>query len=128
MTVCYTPGGHCTDLIVKALDATNTAILVQAYSFTSAPIAKALFDAHPRGWQVQVILDESQRAEKYPSADFLANRGVPKTIGAENAIAHKIIIIDGETVLTGSFDFTKAAQQKNAEHALIVRDKNLAAR
>ena len=46
-------------------------VLVQAYSFTSAPIAKALVDAQRRGVKVQVILDKSQRTEKYSEADFL---------------------------------------------------------
>ena len=103
-------------------------ILVQAYSFTSAPIAKALLNAHKRGVQVQVILDKSQRTEKYSSADFLANQGVPTMIDAQHAISHnKVMIIDGETVLTGSFNFTKAAQEKNAENLLIIRDPALAA-
>ena len=56
-------------------------------------------------------------AEKYSSADFLANQGVPVVIDANHAIAHnKVMVIDGETVLTGSFNFTKAAQEKNAEN------------
>ena len=46
-------------------------VLVQAYSFTSAPIAKALVDAQRRGVKVQVILDKSQRTEKCSEADFL---------------------------------------------------------
>jgi phosphatidylserine/phosphatidylglycerophosphate/cardiolipin synthase-like enzyme len=83
----------------------------------TAPIAKALLDAHKRGVQVQVILDKSQRTEKYSSADFLANQGVPTLIDANHAIAHnKVIVIDGEIVLTGSFNFTKAPQEKNAEN------------
>jgi phosphatidylserine/phosphatidylglycerophosphate/cardiolipin synthase-like enzyme len=64
VTACFTPGGNCTDAIVQALDEAKRTILVQAYSFTSAPIAKALLDAHKRGVQVQVILDKSQRTEK----------------------------------------------------------------
>jgi phosphatidylserine/phosphatidylglycerophosphate/cardiolipin synthase-like enzyme len=77
---------------------------------------------------VQVILDKSQRSEKYSSADFLANQSVPVMIDAHHAIAHnKVIIIDGELVLTGSFNFTKAAQEKNAENLLIIRDPPLAA-
>jgi phosphatidylserine/phosphatidylglycerophosphate/cardiolipin synthase-like enzyme len=128
VTVCFTPGGNCTDAIVQALGNAKRTILVQAYSFTSAPIAKALLDAHKRGVQVQVILDKSQRSEKYSSADFLANQGVPTRIDANHAIAHnKIMIIDGETVLTGSFNFTKAAQTQNAENLLIIQDKALAA-
>jgi phosphatidylserine/phosphatidylglycerophosphate/cardiolipin synthase-like enzyme len=59
VTACFTPGGNCTDAIVKALGEAKRTVLVQAYSFTSAPIAKALLDAHTRGVQVQVILDKS---------------------------------------------------------------------
>lgn len=86
--------------------------------------------AHQRGVQVQVILDKSQRTDKYSSAeaDFLANQGVPTMIDANHAISHnKVMIIDGETIITGSFNFTKAAQEKNAENLLTIRDQALAA-
>jgi phosphatidylserine/phosphatidylglycerophosphate/cardiolipin synthase-like enzyme len=117
VAVCFTPGGHCTDAIVQALSDAKRTILVQAYSFTSAPIAKALLDAHTRGIQVQVILDKSQRTEKYSSADFLANQGVSTMIDATHAISHtKVIVIYGETVPTESFNFTKAAEENNAEN------------
>ena len=45
--------------------------------FTSAPIAKALVDAHKRGVDIKVILDKSQRTEKYSSADFVQHAGIP---------------------------------------------------
>jgi phosphatidylserine/phosphatidylglycerophosphate/cardiolipin synthase-like enzyme len=62
------------------------------------------------GVEVQVILDKSQRTEKYSSADFLANQGVETMIDADHAISHnKVIVIDGKLVITGSFNFTKAA-------------------
>ena len=128
LTTCFTPGGNCTQMIVQVLGGAKRSILTQAYRFTSAPIAKALLDAHTRGVQVQVILDKSQRSEKYSSADFLANQGVPTLIDATHAIAHnKVMVVDGEVVLTGSFHFTKAAQEKNAENLLIIRDPALAA-
>jgi phosphatidylserine/phosphatidylglycerophosphate/cardiolipin synthase-like enzyme len=127
-TVCFTPGGNCTDLIVQALAAAKSSVLVQAYSFTSAAISKALLEAHQRGVRVEAILDQSNRTDKYSAADFLANQGVPTKIDGEHAIAHnKIMIIDGEMVLTGSFNFTKAAQNQNAENLLILRDPALAA-
>jgi len=48
-------------------------------------------------------------------------------IDSKHAIAHnKIMIIDKETVITGSFNFTKAAEEKNAENLLIIRNKDLA--
>jgi phosphatidylserine/phosphatidylglycerophosphate/cardiolipin synthase-like enzyme len=128
VTVCFTPGGNCTDPIVQALGDARRTILVQAYSFTSAPIAKTLLNAYKRGVQVQVILAKSQRTEQSSSADFLANQGVLTMIDANHAISHnKAIIIDAETILTGSFNFTKAAQEKNAGNLLISRDPALAA-
>jgi phosphatidylserine/phosphatidylglycerophosphate/cardiolipin synthase-like enzyme len=114
VSVCFTPGGNCTDAIVNALGDAKHTILVQAYSFTSAPIDNALLDAHKLGVQVQVALDKDNRTDRYSAADFLANQGVPTKIDAEHAIAHNKIIIDGETIITGSFNFTKAAQDKNA--------------
>jgi len=126
-TICFSPNGNCTSEIINALLAAKREVLVQAYSFTSAPIAKALLGAHKRGVKVQVILDKSQRTAKYSSADFLTNNGVRTLIDAAHAIAHnKIMIIDYELVITGSFNFTKAAEERNAENLLIIHSKNLA--
>ncbi len=57
---------------------------IQAYSFTSAPIAKALVEAHRRGVQVQVVLDKSQRTEEDWSATFLFNNGIPNRLARVN--------------------------------------------
>ena len=120
--VCVTPGDDCAARLVKLLDRAQREILVQAYSFTSAHIAKALRDAHKRGVVVTVILDKSQRTQKYSSADFLAHAGIPTYIDAEHAISHnKVMLIDNATIVTGSFNFTRAAQEKNAENLLIFR-------
>jgi phosphatidylserine/phosphatidylglycerophosphate/cardiolipin synthase-like enzyme len=127
--VFFSPNGGCTKAVTNALyKATNT-VLVQAYSFTSAPIAQALVDAHKRGVNVEVILDKSQRTEKYSEADFLLHAGIPTFIDAKHAIAHnKIIIVDGKVVITGSFNFTKAAEENNAENLLVIQDPALAAK
>lgn len=125
--VFFSPSGGCTEAVVSNLSQAKSNVLVQAYSFTSAPIAKALVEAKKRGVNVQVILDKSQRTEKYSSADFLRNEGVPTFIDAKHAIAHnKIMVIDGATVLTGSFNFTKAAESSNAENLLVIHDPELA--
>ena len=127
--VYFSPRGGCTEAIVENLGRAKSTVLVQAYSFTSAPIAKALVDAKKRGVNVQVILDKSQRTERYSSADFVAHAGIPTFIDARHSIAHnKIIIIDGRTVLTGSFNFSKAAEESNAENLLVIQDAAIAAK
>ncbi|HEV3342736.1 MAG TPA: phospholipase D family protein [Pirellulales bacterium] len=129
VAVFFSPKGGCTEAVVEELQAAGATVLVQAYSFTSTPIAKALVAAHNRGVKVQVILDKSQRTEKYSSATFLHNAGVPTFIDAAHSIAHnKVMVIDGQTVVTGSFNFTTAAEQHNAENLLVLRDPSLADR
>ena len=98
-------------------------ILIQAYSFTSAPIAKALVDAHQRGVQITVILDKSNLTGQYSSADFVLHASIPTYIDDKHAIAHnKIMLIDGRTIITGSFNFTKQAESSNAENLLVIRE------
>jgi len=125
--VFFSPKGGCTEAIIAEIDQAKTEILIQAYSFTSAPIAKALLNAHKRGVKVEAVLDKSQRRERYTSATFLSNAGIPTYIDDRHAIAHnKVMIIDGGIVITGSFNFTKAAEEKNAENLLIIRSGELA--
>jgi phosphatidylserine/phosphatidylglycerophosphate/cardiolipin synthase-like enzyme len=124
--VYFSPFGGCTQAIVKEIGNAKNQILIQAYSFTSKPIAKALLEAHKRGVKVEAIVDKSQRVQNYSSATFLANSRVPTFIDDAHDIAHnKIIIIDGQTVITGSFNFTKAAEEKNAENVLIIKSPEL---
>ena len=125
--VFFSPNNGSTDAIVRELERARSEIFVQAYSFTSEPIAKALLKAHKRGIKVAVILDRSQKTQKYSSVTFFTNFGILTYIDDKHAIAHnKIIIIDHAVVITGSFNFTKAAEEKNAENLLIIRSKELA--
>lgn len=127
--VFFSPKGGCTEAVVENLNQAKSNILVQAYSFTSAPIAKALVEAHRRGINVQVILDKSQQSQRYSSADFVRNAGIATFIDARHAIAHnKVMIIDNYVVLTGSFNFTKAAEESNAENLLVLHDVDTAGR
>ena len=127
--VYFSPRGGCTEAVVHEIESANSTVYVQAYSFTSAPIAKALVDAQERGVHVEAILDKSNRKAHYSAADYLVHHGVPTRIDAAHAIAHnKVMVIDEKVVITGSFNFTAAAEEHNAENLLILRDPMLAAR
>jgi phosphatidylserine/phosphatidylglycerophosphate/cardiolipin synthase-like enzyme len=125
----FSPNGGCTDAVVREIHAAGHTILVQAYSLTSTPIAQALVDAHRRGIEVKVIFDKKRATEEYSLADMLRAAGVPVRLDAIHAIAHnKVIILDGEVVITGSFNFTKQAEHSNAENLLVIRDRAIADR
>ncbi len=125
--VFFSPHGGCTDAVVRELDKARSTVLVQAYSFTSRDIAKAIVDAHKRGVKVEVILDKSVLKDGYTEADFILHAGIPVKVDSLHAIAHnKIIVIDRGVVITGSFNFTKQAENSNAENLLVIRDKVIA--
>ena len=125
--VYFTPGDSAESAIVEQLFAAKDSILVQAYSFTNPAIASALVGARDRGLRVVLLLDKSHLTQKYSAADFTSHGGVETLIDDRHAIAHnKIMIIDGKVVITGSYNFTKAAEKNNAENMVIIESPEVA--
>ncbi|MCG8409468.1 MAG: phospholipase D family protein [Phycisphaerales bacterium] len=120
--VLFSPNGGCTARIVKEIGRAKDAIRLQAFFFTSEPIADALVDAHERGVRVVAIFDKSQEKQRYSRLRILRRAGITVKIDAKHATANnKIILIDNKTIMTGSLNFTKAAEEKNAENLLIIK-------
>ena len=128
ISVCFTPSENCAGEIVNEINSAQRTLFIQAYQFTSAPIASAVASAKRRGVDVRIILDKTQASEKrYSAAKFFSDSGIPVWIDRHVAIAHnKVMIIDNKEVITGSFNFTKAAQQRNAENLLIIKSVEVA--
>jgi phosphatidylserine/phosphatidylglycerophosphate/cardiolipin synthase-like enzyme len=121
--VNFSPNGGATQAIVKAIAAAKSSIIVAAYSFTSKDLAEALLAAKKRNIAIKIILDRSQASQRYSSATFFSNMGFDLRIDVKHKLYHnKFIVIDDRTVITGSFNFTKAAEDKNAENMLIIRN------
>jgi phosphatidylserine/phosphatidylglycerophosphate/cardiolipin synthase-like enzyme len=122
VTAHFSPKGGVTDVVVSELGRARREVLVLAYSFTSQPISKALIDAKTRGVHVEIILDHSNETEPYSDLHFFLEQKLPPVIDAHHAIAHnKVMIIDGRTILTGSFNFTHQAENENAENLLVIK-------
>jgi len=125
LEVGFSPSaGHQSALavVVNGINGAQHQVLVAAYSFTSKPIATALINAKQRGVQVMVVADKKGNSAPYSAVTFLANKGIPVRLNGRYAIMHnKFMIIDGQDVETGSFNYTQAAAQKNAENALLLR-------
>jgi len=120
VSIYFSPRGGCTEAIVGHIKSAKESVRVMAYSFTSAPIAEAILAAKLRGVVVDVVLDKSQATQQYSAATFLHNQGVTPLIDGTHAIQHnKVIIIDERVVITGSFNFSAAAEEKNAENLVI---------
>ena len=130
----FSPEDDAAGLAVSAIDAARSQVLVQAFSFTHERIAAALIRAHRRGLDVQVIADPGQiELIDHNVVGLLATGGVPVfTDGAHLSAHNKIIVIDARSdqpvLVTGSFNFTFAAQFRNAENLLVFRGNHELAR
>lgn len=123
-TVAFSPNGDGTRVIVEEIGRARHQVLVQAYGFTSWPIERALVAARERGVDVEAIFDKSTLRARYSRAQVrdLAAHGVPIWDDLRVSIAHnKVMVVDGDDVITGSFNFTQAAQRRNAENVLLIR-------
>lgn len=126
--VYFTPGDDAQGAAVAEIAKAKASILVQTYSFTSVPIAKALADAHARGVKVRVLSDRENETSKYTALDFLSGKGVEVLVDDKVRIAHnKVMVIEEALVLTGSFNWTKAAQESNAENLVLLPSREVAA-
>jgi phosphatidylserine/phosphatidylglycerophosphate/cardiolipin synthase-like enzyme len=117
----FTPEHDIAELIADKISEAKTEVLVLAYLFTNRKITAALIRAHKRGVKVEVVADRAQTFNLAQTTirDFLG-AGVPVWLDNRFAAAHnKVMVIDGATVITGSFNFTQAAQSRNAENVLV---------
>nr|WP_246209516.1 phospholipase D family protein [Wolbachia endosymbiont of Atemnus politus] len=122
-TVCFSPEEDCAIPIISEIDRSKESILVQEYTFTLGTVAKSLINAKERGVDVRVILDKSQLHSKYSVINGLFASGIPVWIDDKPKIAHnKVIIIDNQKVITGSFNLSKTAEKGNAENLLIIEN------
>ena len=125
--VCFTPGGRCKDLIIKHINEAKSEILLHSYSFTSQEIADSLLNAHNKGVSVKILFDRSQLTAKFSQIPRLIEEKIENKIDNVNGIAHnKIMIIDSKIVITGSYNWTKAAEYRNSENILFIKNEKIA--
>lgn len=119
--VGFSPKGNSLNLVLQGINSAKKSIHVAAYSFTSKPIAEALLQASKRGVDVKVIADQKSNSGKYSATTYLANNNIQvKLDGNYPIFHHKFMVIDGVNLETGSFNYSAAAANSNAENVLLL--------
>lgn len=117
----FSPRGGSLEKVLLGINSARSEILIAAYSFTSKPISIALVDAFKRGVKVKLVADKKENSKQYSAAQFLANAGVPVRLNDNYAILHdKFMVIDGRHIQLGSFNYSAAAVDRNAENVLLL--------
>jgi len=121
----FSPEGSARTLVLETIASAKHRIQMLAYSFQAPDVMQALVDAKKRGVDVRVVIDKRRNTGKTSRAamDFVTSHGVALRTNDHFNIHHdKTIIVDGETVETGSFNFAKSAETTNSENVVVIRN------
>jgi phosphatidylserine/phosphatidylglycerophosphate/cardiolipin synthase-like enzyme len=121
--VAFSPREGALELVLKAIGSARSSLRLAGYSFTSPDVVAALIEAKRRGVEVKVVVDyrDNRSAKSLAALNLLVNNRIPtRTISVYPIFHEKFIVVDGETVETGSFNFSAAASFRNSENVLVV--------
>jgi len=128
VSLYFTPEDDFRQKIVSLIDGAKEEIDFMIYTFTDAQIADALIRARDRGVRVRGIFDEDQDAyQSYSKYDTLKEAGLDVHLdGNPYKLHHKVMIIDANTTVVGSYNFTDAAQTQNNEEGMVITGESAA--
>jgi phosphatidylserine/phosphatidylglycerophosphate/cardiolipin synthase-like enzyme len=131
----FTPGDDVAGVISERISTARRTVHVQAYLFTNRRIAAALSRAARRGVAVELIGDAKQHESGgLPVLKELDRAGVRIWLHGDYAAFHnKVVLVDASgsspVVITGSYNFTQSAQDRNAENVVVIAgDSRVASR
>ena len=124
----FSPDDGVLDHLMSLVNEADTSITIMAFSFTSDELAAAVLDKARQGVIVQIVMDEEQAASNQGGEyENLRNAGLDVRLdGSSGQMHHKVIIIDGDTVSFGSYNFSNSAERRNDENVIIAHDPALA--
>jgi phosphatidylserine/phosphatidylglycerophosphate/cardiolipin synthase-like enzyme len=129
LAIYFTPPAGAASGLIKQIDGAKKSIKVMAYGFTATNLAEALVRAKRRGVDVGLIQDEKSAQNNRETLPILLAAGIDVRSDGKHAIQHnKVMLIDDDIVITGSYNFTKSAEKRNAENIMIVRSNYAAKR
>jgi len=128
--VAFSPDGGGEALVLRTIQSARQSIRLLAYSFTAAPVVRALIAAEGRGVDVAVTVDyrnniEEDRSGKARAAlGALVNAGIPVSVVSAYPMQHsKFAAIDSDVVQTGSYNYSQQAARYNSENVLVLRGR-----
>jgi len=121
--VGFSPEGTALQLVLEAINSSQQSIHMMAYSFTDPDVMKALIAAKKRGVDVKIVIDEdgNKNGASKHAMNLMAQNNIPLRIDGAYKIQHdKVMVIDGVSVETGSYNFSRAAARSNSENAVVI--------
>jgi phosphatidylserine/phosphatidylglycerophosphate/cardiolipin synthase-like enzyme len=128
LDIYFSPDDNVDDSLLELLGNAQHSIYFMAYSFTSDPLGDAIRARAADGVAVSGVMDESQvKSNVGTEYDAFRQAGLNvRTDGINGLMHHKVIVIDGQIVVTGSYNFTASAEERNDENLIVIYDPAIA--
>jgi phosphatidylserine/phosphatidylglycerophosphate/cardiolipin synthase-like enzyme len=126
--VYFSPDDGTMERVLELVRDAEESVLFMAYSFTDDDLAQAMIAVHNSGVEVAGVMDKAQALSNTGGEyENLLENGIDVRLdGNPKSMHHKVIIIDGQIVVTGSYNFSKIAMTKNDENTLILYSPEIA--
>jgi phosphatidylserine/phosphatidylglycerophosphate/cardiolipin synthase-like enzyme len=122
----FSPRGGTQQAILEELRKATKSIKFMAFSFTEKNMSQILIEKKKQGLNVEGVFD-SCLIDKYSNYNlFRENKILSLKDGNQALLHHKTMIIDDETVITGSYNFSNSAENSNNEDTIIIKSKDFA--
>ncbi len=119
--VYFSPNGGCQHAVISEIKKAAQTIDIAMYYLSSRDIARALVKAQQHNVQIRIVLDQSQEIEAASKSGYLVKNGLQVRYHLGFGLMHnKFAIIDGKTLITGSFNWTLTAEERNEENLLVI--------
>jgi len=125
--VCFSKLDNCSSIVIELIDSAEKYIYVAIYSFTLDIIGDALIRAKNRGVDVKVVIEKEQASIQGSEYEKLLEAGVDvKLDGNLYLMHHKFMVVDGEVVVTGSYNWSYSAEERNDENLVVISSPDIA--
>ncbi len=127
--VYFSPDDGTLSRLLELVEAAQSSIAFMAYSYTSDELASAMLTRAEAGVSVSGVFEKAQYQSNIGSEfDVFQAAGLPIYLdGNSYNLHHKVIIIDDKIVVTGSYNFSGNAENRNDENTLIIYNAQVAA-
>jgi phosphatidylserine/phosphatidylglycerophosphate/cardiolipin synthase-like enzyme len=129
LDIYFSPDDHVQAALIDLLDNAQSSINFLAFSFTADPLGEAIRQRAAAGVKVSGVMEAEQVASNQ-GTEYDAFRAAGLDVhldGNRGQMHHKVMIIDGQIVVMGSYNFTASAETTNDENLIVIYNSDIAA-
>lgn len=122
----FSPGDTCRNVIIQQIQSAVKQVQICVFTISDDLISDAILTSHKLGKDVRIITDNDKSLDEGSDIERMVRQGVQiKMDRTQNHMHHKFMIVDGKTIITGSYNWTRSAARYNHENILLTQDAHL---